>query len=151
MHAWRRVILLSIMAAAAALAGGAANAQSKLQAQLEERLNAAVSKVQDACAEDVKKYCSMVTPGEGRLILCMQAHEDKVSSKCDYALFDASLRLERALDRLDRAAEACWDDIEKFCANTPEGGGRIVECLAAKKTSLSRGCQAQVNSLSSQK
>ena len=149
MHALRRVILLSVMAAApAAFVGGAANAQSEPQAQLEERLNAAISKVQDACADDVKKYCSMVTPGEGRLILCMQAHEDKVSSKCDYALFDASRRLERALDRLDRTAEACWDDIGKFCANTPEGGGRIIECLAAKKTSLSRGCQ---DSLSSQR
>ena len=29
------------------------------------------------------KFCGQVTPGEGRLVLCMMAHEDKVSNKCD--------------------------------------------------------------------
>jgi hypothetical protein len=115
--------------------------------QLVARLDAAVEKVQAACGDDVKKYCSTVTPGEGRLILCMQAHEDKVSEKCDFALFQASRNLDRALDRIDRAADICWSDIEAHCSNVPEGGGRILQCLASQKTSLAPACQTELGKL----
>jgi len=116
--------------------------------QLATRLDAAVKKVEAACSDDLKKYCSTVTPGEGRLILCMQAHEDKVSEKCDFALFEASRKIDRALDRIDRAADICWGDIEKHCSNIPEGGGRILQCLAGQKTSLTPACQTELGKLS---
>jgi len=62
-------------------------------------------------------------------------------------LFDASRNLQRALNRIEDAADACWNDIEKYCANVEAGGGHIAQCLSAKKTSLSKECQAAVNSL----
>jgi Cysteine rich repeat len=117
--------------------------------QLAARLDGAVEKVEAACSDDLKKYCSTVTPGEGRLILCMQAHEDKISEKCDFALFDASRKINRALDRIDRAADICWGDIEKYCSNIPEGGGRILQCLSGQKTSLTPACQTEIGKLSS--
>jgi hypothetical protein len=77
----------------------------------------------------------------------MIAHEDKISTKCDYALYAASRNLERTLNHVARAADACWPDIEKHCANIPEGGGRIAQCLADKKTSLAKPCQAALSSM----
>ncbi|MGB6341876.1 MAG: cysteine rich repeat-containing protein, partial [Xanthobacteraceae bacterium] len=76
----------------------AANAQTQLQSKFEARLNAALKKVQTACDEDLRKYCGAVTPGEGRLLLCLEAHEDKIGTKCDYSLFEASRNLDKALD-----------------------------------------------------
>jgi len=119
-----------------------ASAQTDVARQIEARLSAAVEKIQTACGEDLKKFCSTVTPGEGRLLLCIQAHEDKISTKCDYALFDAARKLDRGLDRLEEVADACWNDIEKLCSNVPEGGGRIAQCLVSRKTSLTSACQA---------
>jgi len=143
----RPVVVCTILALTAMLGfEGAAVGQTQ---QLAARLDAAVKKVEAACSDDLKKYCSSVTPGEGRLILCMQAHEDKVSEKCDFALFEASRKINRALDRIDRAADICWGDIEKYCSNIPEGGGRILQCLTAQKTSLTPTCQAEVGKLSS--
>ena len=55
--------------------------------------------------------------------------------------------LERALNKIEDVADACWDDIEKNCANIPEGGGRIAACLAAKKASLSPTCQTAIGGL----
>jgi 2-polyprenyl-3-methyl-5-hydroxy-6-metoxy-1,4-benzoquinol methylase len=127
--------------------GVAANAQ----AQLEARLAAAVKKIETACSDDLKKYCSTVTPGEGRLLLCMQAHEDKISTKCDYAVFDASRNLERALDRIEQVADICWNDIEKHCVDIPAGGGNITQCLAGKKASLTTACQTEVGKFQSGK
>ena len=84
----------------------------------------------------MRKYCGEVTPGEGRLLLCLEAHEDKIGTKCDYSLFEASRNLDKALDTVADTADACWNDIEKYCANTPEGGGHIIQCLSAKKEAL---------------
>jgi len=130
--------------------GTYANAQSDLATRAQARVLAGVKKLEAGCSADVKKFCGTVTPGEGRLFFCILAHEDKLSSRCDYALFDASRNLERALNKVEDAADACWNDIEKNCANIPEGGGRIAACLAAKKASLSSACQTAIGNLAAQ-
>ena len=143
---------LSISTAAAIMVfGTAAQAQTDAARQIEARLSAAVKKIEAACADDAKKYCSTVTLGEGRLLLCMEAHEDKISTKCDYAVYEAARNLKGALDRIEEVADACWNDIEKHCANISEGGGRIAQCLAAQKASLAPACQAEVAKLPSPK
>jgi hypothetical protein len=144
----RRLVVVCAILALTAILGFERDAVGQTQ-QLAARLDAAVQKVEGACGDDLKKYCSTVTPGEGRLILCMQAHEDKVSEKCDYALFAASRKINRALDRIDRAADICWGDIEKYCSNIPEGGGRILQCLQGQKASLTSPCQGELAQLSS--
>lgn len=45
----------------------AANAQT-VQSKLEARLTEAVKKIDAACGDDLKKYCSAVTPGEASLL-----------------------------------------------------------------------------------
>ena len=43
-----------------------------------------------ACASDLENYCSQVTPGNGRLLHCVAAHEDKISGQCEYCLLYTS-------------------------------------------------------------
>jgi hypothetical protein len=121
---------------------GNAHAQNAVAEKARERLAAAVQKLQTACGDDLTKYCSTVTPGEARLLFCMMAHEDKISTKCDYALYSAARNLDRAADFVEEAADACWPDIEKHCANVQEGGGRIAQCLVNNKSALSPDCQS---------
>ena len=141
-----RIKFLIATAVALLVFGASANAQSDAAGKAQARIMAGVKKLEAGCAADAQKYCTTVTPGDGRLFFCIIAHEDKLSTKCDYALFEASRNLERALNRIEDAADACWNDIEKHCANIPEGGGRIAQCLSAKQASLSQQCQAAVKS-----
>ena len=38
-----------------------------------------VSQIQTGCETEIKDYCSQVTMGEGRMLACFYAHEDKLS------------------------------------------------------------------------
>ena len=124
---------------------GNVQAQTAATDKVGERLEGAVQKLRAACADDLAKYCSSVTPGEGRLLYCLIAHEDKISTKCDYTLYDASRNLGRALDLIEQTADVCWPDIEKHCADAVVGGGNIAQCLLANKATVASDCRTALD------
>lgn len=96
--------------------------------------------VLDGCKTELKNWCQSVTPGEGRLLACLYAHEDQLSGQCEYALYDAAARLERAINALTFVASECRGDIESLCAGVEAGEGRIIECLNKNAGKLSKPC-----------
>jgi len=100
-----------------------------------------VSAVQKGCGAEIENFCSQVTQGEGRLLACFYAHEDKLSGPCQYALYDASAQLERAVSALNYVAGQCQDDIVAHCASVQLGEGRVVECLNSNSESISTTCK----------
>jgi Cysteine rich repeat len=124
-----------------------AYAQTDMMNLLLERLATGIKKIETSCGEDLKKYCSTVTPGEGRILYCMQAHEDKISDGCASVLDEVVFQAEATADHLREAVNACRGDIDKFCANTSPGQGRIAACLAANRTSVSKICVEAVQKL----
>jgi Golgi apparatus protein 1 len=125
------------MISAACLALVWAPSLAPAQSNLRDRVAAAIEAVEGACAADVANFCGSVTRGEGRVLLCMQAHEDQLSRRCQFALYRASRGLERAINRVERIADACMQDIEAQCGNAE----RIGQCLVQKSGSLSQSCQ----------
>lgn len=113
------------------------------QAQLRDRVAAAVETVEKACGDDISSFCGKVSRGEGRLLLCMQAHEDQLSFRCQFALYRVSRRLENALHRVERLADACWSDIQAQCGEAE----RIGQCVVQKRAALSKSCQTVVGAL----
>ena len=103
-----------------------------------------VSDVEKGCAVEIEKYCSNVTMGEGRLLACFYAHEDKLSGQCQYALYSAAATLEHAVSALNYVAGQCQDDIDAHCASVQLGEGRILSCLKANADSVSAACKAAV-------
>lgn len=127
-----------------------AYAQTDAMNAILERLTAGIQKLEKSCGEDIKKYCATVTPGEGRILYCLQAHEDKISPGCEYDLSEAESQVQATVDRLRAAVNACQGDIDKFCAKTQPGQGRIAACLAANRTSVSKSCVEAVRQLQTQ-
>ena len=68
------LVKLGLLPLLAVLSAGPASAQTDIGKTILEKLTARITKLENACAKDIKKYCSTVTPGEGRMIYCMQAH-----------------------------------------------------------------------------
>lgn len=87
------------------------------------------------CQKEIETYCAQVTPGQGRGLACLYAHGDKLSGRCEYALYDAAAQLERAVAALTYVANECDADIDKHCASVELGEGRLAECLVSSETS----------------
>ena len=108
------------------------------RSQMRDRVAGAIGRIEAACREELRNFCSTVTPGEGRVLLCMQAHDDKLSNQCELALFDASRNIQQTMQRIGRVAEACWTDIQMQCA----GDSSVAQCIRDKRAMLSPRCQA---------
>ena len=93
------------------------------------------------CKSDIENYCAQVTPGDGRMLHCMAAHEDKISGQCNYALYRAANLLEQLSVAINYVAQECRTDIETHCSGVRVGEGRVVSCLAENETTLTPGCR----------
>lgn len=93
------------------------------------------------CSTELETYCKNVTPGDNRLLACIYAHSDKLSGRCEFALYEASAQLERAIASLRYAVSECSDDLEKYCADVEVGEGRLLACLDSNEKSVSTRCK----------
>jgi hypothetical protein len=117
--------------------GAAQTPAQDVTAAMQGRLSA---QVLEGCSSELAEYCADVTPGEGRLIACLYAHGDKLSGQCDYALYDAAARLERAVRAVTHVATECRSGLDTYCAKVQVGEGRVVQCLKDHIVELSPAC-----------
>jgi len=131
------------------LSVGSVSAQADLGKTILDKLTARIAKLENACANDIKKYCRTVTPGEGRMIYCMQAHENKISRKCAFELGEAATNVQSAADALKDAVIACKAEINGVCGKVVPGRGRIAACLLSNKSTASAGCADAIKKIES--
>ncbi len=65
-------------------------------------------------------------------------------AKCEYALYDAAVQLERAVAALSYVANECDADLEKYCRSIAPGEGRLLECLEKHDKQVSERCKQAV-------
>ena len=95
----------------------------------------------EGCKADIEKHCKDVKPGEGRVLACLFAYQDKLSGKCEYALYDAAARLERAVAALSYVAKECEADLAANCSGVQPGQGRLLQCLEQNEAKVSQRCK----------
>jgi hypothetical protein len=126
--------LIGLIAILAAILAAAPGARAE---EVEEDL---ITSTMEACEPEIETYCSQVTLGEGRLLACFYAHEDKLSARCGYALYTAAAELEQFAVALTHVASACLEDMEEFCGEVEIGEGRVGLCLLEHKDQVSEQC-----------
>ena len=117
--------------AALLLTGGAAAAEETI-----------ISSVAKGCEKELKTFCKEVTPGDGRVVACLYAFSDKLSPKCEYALYDAAAQLERALTSLTYVVNECRTDLATFCSDVQPGQGRLMKCMEKNEKKVSARCKS---------
>jgi hypothetical protein len=132
--------IVGLLALGTMLPLASGSAQTPAQDAIAAMQGVLAARVVDGCREELVQYCSEVTPGEARLLACLYAHGDKLSGECQFQLYDASVRLERAINRITYVAAQCGPEIQAHCANVEPGEGRMVQCLRDNQSALRPGC-----------
>jgi hypothetical protein len=89
------------------------------------------------CSDDLEKFCKDVQPGGGRIIECLENHENELSAAC-------RVKFQDVMKRINEAKEACAQDIENICKDVQPGGGRIARCLKENKEEISPECMEKL-------
>ena len=92
------------------------------------------------CRQDIESYCAEVEPGDGRILACLYAHDDKISDRCFAASEELMAQIDLALARISYVVQQCAGDIHDLCAGTEVGEGRVLGCLLDRKEQLSGEC-----------
>jgi hypothetical protein len=115
-------------------------AQATGQGPLEKFYEQQSEKLETACQGELNQYCRTVTPGAARGLACIYAHNDKLSRRCEDALYSSADELQNAMDNLNKFLEACQNDIMSYCSQIVVGEGRVLACLEKNKDKVSAKC-----------
>jgi len=94
-----------------------------------------------ACMNELETYCTDVSPGEGRILACLYANEDKLSGKCEYALYEFSRVLEHAVVNMSYMADKCQEDLKTYCSDLKPSEGRLLQCMDKNSAKVSARCK----------
>jgi hypothetical protein len=94
----------------------------------------------EGCRVELSTFCKDVSPGEGRVLACLYAFQDKLTPRCEYALYDSISQLERTLNNLAYTVTECRDDLKAYCADVKAGEGRLLDCLNRNEDKISIRC-----------
>jgi Cysteine rich repeat len=112
------------------------------------------------CGQDLRRFCSGVQPGEGRLIQCLSSHRSQLSPACISRVAAArpSLGVVAASENMQRPVSpsvnlstgqtasalraSCGPDAQKLCGGIQRENGGVVKCLSSHRTELSPTCEA---------
>jgi hypothetical protein len=100
----------------------------------------AQAQVSGPCAETVQQYCRDVTPGEGRIIKCLNEHRDDQSPFCKDWIADQ----QKSLKELNTA---CYEEIGKLCRYDSSDGLRIFQCLDYNYVALKLDCRNKLREI----
>ncbi len=110
------------------------------QSDLRDRVASAIERVEDACGADIERYCGEVTPGEGRIAMCMQAYTDRLSRRCRFTLFRVSQNIRQEVSSI---ADQCLNGLKTQCG----GAQNIGDCAEQKSAAISPACHTVVAAL----
>ncbi|MFG1359349.1 cysteine rich repeat-containing protein [Xanthobacter pseudotagetidis] len=132
-----KIIRVLLAAAAFAVAGSAAQAQTMSYAQ-------AGALLARSCGPDINRLCSNVNLGNGALLACMDSKIGQVSAQCqrDYAIAKASIAQRDAAQ--DSIARICSADTARLCPGMVPQDGNLLSCLLQATRVVSPACNQAI-------
>jgi hypothetical protein len=94
------------------------------------------------CDEDIKQHCSGLGDNAPKIFMCLAAYEEYLSPACREGILEAALSIKMGAEALDYSISACEADVDAHCREVQPGEGRIVSCIKANESRVSKECIA---------
>jgi len=92
------------------------------------------------CDEDIQQHCDGLGGNTDKIFMCLAAYEEHLSSECKQGILEAALSIKMGAAALDYSISACEADADKHCLDVQPGEGRIVSCIKANESRVSKEC-----------
>jgi hypothetical protein len=101
------------------------------------------SAAENACSEDIAKFCQNIEPGRTALLDCLEQHENELTAACKAQ--EATMEGRRT-ERMETARQAikfrqaCQNDMARFCTDANPAQGGMLKCLNDHEKEISVSC-----------
>ena len=92
------------------------------------------------CDNDIKQHCGGLNNNAGKIFMCLTAYEEQLSEKCKLGILEAAMSVRIGAAALSYSVASCEVDVDKHCIDVQPGEGRIVNCIKANETEVSKAC-----------
>ena len=92
------------------------------------------------CDEDIKQHCDGLGDNADKVFMCLAAYEEQLSTECKQGILEAALSIKMGAAALDYSISVCETDADKHCLDVQPGEGRIVSCIKANESKVSKEC-----------
>jgi hypothetical protein len=92
------------------------------------------------CDEDIKQHCSGLGDNAPKIFMCLAAYEEQFNPECKQGILEAALSIKMGAEALDYSISACEADADTHCREVQPGEGRIVSCIKANESKVSKEC-----------
>jgi hypothetical protein len=92
------------------------------------------------CDEDAKKHCDGLDVNSDKIFMCLLAYEDHLSEQCKRGILEAAMTVNMAGAAIEYSVAACEADADKHCLDVQPGDGRMVGCIKANESKVSKEC-----------
>ena len=103
----------------------------------------AITKLADDCGADIKKLCSGLNLGNGRIADCLQQNESKVSPVCKTSMTNVVASITLREQAQTAYSDVCRGDIAMRCKGV-KGDGYILACLNKGQKLVSQKCNQAI-------
>src|SRR6516225_7991422 len=100
------LLAMAMLVPASVTVSSFAFGQTDTMSTILQKLSARIQKLENSCGDDIKKFCTGVTPGGGHIVYCLEAYEDQISPKCAFELDEAELDLQQIGDMTSTRCDA---------------------------------------------
>jgi len=92
------------------------------------------------CDDDAKKHCAGLDENSDKVFMCLLAYEDHLSDQCKRGILEAAMTVNMGAAAIDYSIKSCEADADKHCLDVQPGEGRIVSCIRAHESKVSKEC-----------
>jgi len=92
------------------------------------------------CEKDVNRYCADSGDTTLKHLMCLLARQDDLSPPCKEDMLEVASTAIAGPEALDYSISACETDVDAYCRNVQPGEGRVVGCIKANESKVSKAC-----------
>ena len=92
------------------------------------------------CDEDIQQHCAGLGNNAEKIFMCLSAYEEHLSPECKLGILDAAMSVRMGAAALNYSVIACEADADEHCLDVQPGEGRIVSCIKANESKVSKEC-----------